>query len=314
MVHTIEKCPPELRTALSGPCPSIRTPFKSDGEIDWGGLCRQLDYVIEAGAKNVILTWGDSLFSLLNDSEVTEVTKVVVKHVNNRAMVVAATHQWWTGKTKAFAKYCADLGADMLMVLPPDWAGSTTVETLVAHYSAAGEHIPVMIVTNYLRNRPEAFAYKVIEALVNRAPGVVALKDDVGGVFVRKVCLIAHDHWAIIAGGLKENHMNMLPYGVDGGFSLFILFCPELAWRYWNAISEGDMKTATDFIRDYDMPLFDYIKAVGENAVEGGFDAAVHGILEFAGHSKRYRRPPYYTFNDQQQDELQAFITGLIEK
>ena len=303
------KCPPELRAALTGPCPSIRTPFTKDGEIDWDGLRRQLDFVIGAGAKNIICTYGDSLFSLLTDDEIAEFTKVVVEHVNKRVMVVAATGIWWTGKTVEFAKYCADLGADMLMVLPPDWAGSTTVDTLVAHYNAAGEHIPVMIVTNYLNNRPRPFAYKVIESLVEQAPGVVALKDDVGGDFVRKVCLIAYDHWAIIAGGLKQNHMNMLPYGVDGNFSVFIIFKPELAWRYWHAVFEGNIKEAAAFIRDYDIPLFDYI-----NTVVGSRDAALHGILEIAGHSKRYRRAPYHSLSDKQLENLQAFITDRYGK
>jgi len=303
MGQRIEKCPPELREALTGPCPSIRTPFERSGEIDWNGLCRQIDFVIGAGAKNVILTWGNSLFSLLTDNEIAEVTKLIVEHVNKRAIVVAATGTWWTGKTVDFAEYCADLGVDMLMVLPPDWAGSTTVDTLVDHYSAVGKHIPVMVVTNYLKNRPLNFAYNVIEALVERAPGVVALKDDVCGEFVRKACLIAYDRWAIIAGGLKQNHMNMLPYGVNGYFSNFIIFKPELTWLYWQAIIEGNIKSATAIIRDYDMPFFDY-----NNTVVGNRDAAIHGILEIAGHSKRYRRLPYYSLSDKAQEELHAFI------
>jgi dihydrodipicolinate synthase/N-acetylneuraminate lyase len=298
------KCPQELRAALTGPCPSIKTPFKINGEIDWNGLHCQLDFVIEAGAKNIILTYGDSLYSLFTDDEIAEFTKVVVEYVDKRVMVVAATGIWWTGKTAEFAKYCAELGADMLMVLPPDWGASTTVETLVTHYRAASEHIPVMVVTNYLGQRPVAFAFEVIETLVARVPGIVALKDDVGNAFVRKVCTLAYDHWAIIAGGSKENHMSMLPYGVDGNFSLFIMFKPELAWRYWNAIFEGKIKEAAAFIRDYDMPLFEFI-----NTVEGGRDAAIHGILEIAGHSKRYRRAPYHSISDKQFESLQAFIS-----
>lgn len=298
------KCPHELRAALTGPCSSIKTPFKINGEIDWDGLRRQIDFVIGASAKNIILTYGDSLYSLLTDDEIAVFTKFVVEYVNKRVMVVAATGIWWTGKTAEFAKYCAELGADMLMVLPPDWGASTTAETLVTHYRAASEHIPVMVVTNYLANRPEAFACEVIELLVEEVPGIVALKDDVGNAFVRRVCNIAYDHWAIISGGLKENHMNMLPYGVDGYFSTFIMFKPELAWRYWNAIFDGNIKEAAAFIRDYDMPFFEYI-----NTVEGGRDAALHGILEIAGHSKKYRRAPYHSISDKQMESLQAFIT-----
>lgn len=302
-----EKCPAEMRKALTGPCPSVRTPFDKGGQIDWAGLYRQIDYVINAGAKNIVLTYGNSLFSVLTDNEIAGITKATIEQVDKRVLVVVATGSWWTGKSVEFAKYCTELGADMLMVLPPDWTGSTTVNSLVDHYSAIGKHLPVMIVTNYLKNRPLTFSYKVIETLVEKALGVVALKDDVGGEFVRKACLIAHDHWAIIAGGLKQNHMNMLPYGVDGYFSNFIMFKPEITWSYWNAILEGDLNFAAAIIRDYDMPFFDY-----NNSVAGGRDAAIHGILEYAGHSTRYRRSPYYSLSDKEQEELNAHMMELF--
>ena len=50
----------------------------------------------------------------------------------------------------------------MLMVLPPDWAHSTTVESLVAHYGAVAKQIPVMVVTNYLGRRPLAFGLELV--------------------------------------------------------------------------------------------------------------------------------------------------------
>jgi len=55
-------------------------------------------------------------------------------------------------------------------------------------------------------------------------------------------------------------------------------------------------------IRQYDKPFFDHVLAS-----EGGFDAAIHGIMELAGLTKRFRRPPYHTLTDQQMDRLAAF-------
>ena len=248
-------CPPEIRAALSGPWPSIRTPFNRDGQIDFDALRRQLDFVIQAKAKAVVLTWGDSLFSILTEDEIAQITKIVVQHVNRRAFVVAATGTWWTGKAVEFAKYCAGLGADMLMVLPPDWAGSTTVDSLVAHYDAVAKHIPVMLVTNYLAARGMDFGLNLCRRLCHEVPGVMALKDDVCNEFICKVCLMTHDRWALSAGGLKQNHLLMLPYGVDGYLSLFINFKPEIAWRYWKAIEAGNLLAAREIVRDYDMPL-----------------------------------------------------------
>ena len=192
---------------------------------------------------------------------------------------MAATGTWWTGKSVEFA-ILRQIG-DMLMVLPPDWAGSTMVDTLVAHYRAMADHIPVMLVTNYLAAHGMAFGLELCRRLYHEVPGVMALKDDVLGEFICKVCLMTHDRWALWPA-VKKNHLLMLPYGVDGYLSTFINFKPEIAWRYWKAIEAGDLPAARAVLRDYDMPLFDYI---GKS--EGSFDAALHGIYELFGLAKR---------------------------
>lgn len=139
----------EARHALTGPIMSLNTPFFANGEIDYQSIRQIIDFTIDAGSKTIILTSGDSLYTLLTDAEVAELTKFVVAQTAGRAMVVAADRIWWTGKDVEFAKYAREVGADMVMVLPPDWAGSCTEDTLVAHYAAVAEHMPVMFVTNW---------------------------------------------------------------------------------------------------------------------------------------------------------------------
>jgi 4-hydroxy-tetrahydrodipicolinate synthase len=295
--------PTEYKKLLTGPCVSVRTPFRKDGNIDYEALRRQIDFGIDAGANAVILTYGDSLYSLLGDDEIAQLTKKCVDYVNKRVTLVAATGQWHTAKTREFAAYSAEVGADMLMVLPPDWGGSCTVETLVQHYAAAGELIPVMVVDNYLGSRSPSFALAVIKALYENVPRVVALKDDVTGTLVRQICLMTHDRWALIAGGQKQNHINMLPYGVDGYFSLMTTFNPDIARRYWNAVKNNQMDDAISIVRDYDMPIFNYLLTL-----EGGFDAGMHGMLEIAGLGKRYRRAPYHSLTDDQMEKLHDFL------
>jgi dihydrodipicolinate synthase/N-acetylneuraminate lyase len=291
------------KKGLTGPCLSVRTPFNKDGSIDYEALRTQIDFSIKGGANAVILTYGDSLFSLLDDKEIADLTRKCVGIVKKRVMLVAATGQWPTAKTKVFAAFAAKEGADLLMVLPPDWAGSCTVETLVKHYAAAGEHIPLMIVDNYLGARPPAFALAVIKELYDKVPSVVAMKDDVTGELVRKICLMTYDRWALIAGGLKQNHINMINYGVDGYFSMHVTFYPDIARKYWNAIKEDRIDEAITIIRDYDMPFFDFIRSL-----DGGFDAGIHGTLEILGLGKRYRRLPYHSLTDEQMEKLRDFL------
>ena len=76
----------EVRESLTGPLASLRVPFNRDGAIDYDGLANLIDRIMNAGSKTVLLTYGDSLFSVLTDDEIAEVTKFVVDHTAGRAM------------------------------------------------------------------------------------------------------------------------------------------------------------------------------------------------------------------------------------
>jgi len=199
----------------------IHPPFNRDGSLDVAGLRREIDHNLGAGSRTLLMTYWDGLHSVLTDAEVTEVLRVVVGQARGQALVVAADRQWWTGAETAFADHARDMGADVLMVLPPNWGGSLTQGSVVAHYQAVAEHIPVMVVTGAF-SAQRALGLRVIRRLVETVPNIVAVKEDVGGEFARKVALMAHDRWAVLSGGLKQDHLSLLPYGCDGYMSWYL--------------------------------------------------------------------------------------------
>ncbi len=297
-----------VRDSLTGPIASVSLPFQRDGQIDEMGLRNLIDHVIGAGSKTVLLTAGDSLYSILTDREVAEVTRLTAEHTAGRAMVVAADRQWATPNEVEFAQYARDVGADLLMVLPPNWGASCTVETFVERYAAAAEHIPVMLVTNVFTQDHE-LGLRTIEALRDGVDRVVAIKDDVCGPFARRMALLVHDYWAVLSGGLKENHLTLLPYGCDGYMSTFIDFKPDIAHDYWEAIGAQDLDRARAIITEYEMPLMDFF-----GPLRGGFDAGVHGSLELFGVAGRWRRKPYHSLTDEEMEQLKGFFQskGLL--
>jgi dihydrodipicolinate synthase/N-acetylneuraminate lyase len=291
-----------LRAALGGPIASVHTPFTQHGEIDVPALRRLVDFAIAGKAAALMLTYGNSLYSLLSDAEVMDVTRLVVAQAARRLPVVAADRVWGTAQTVAFARWCREQGVDILMVLPPDWAGSCTVETLVDHYAAVAAEMPVMVVTN-LFAQSQARGLRTIERLRHETPGVVAVKDDVCGAFGRKLAALVGQSWAVIAGGQKQNHFDAWPYGCSGYLSTFSVFAPAVAQRYWQAICRNDHAAAVAVIRDFDMPFFDQILSL-----PGGFDAGIHATLEIFGLAQRWRRKPYYSLGDEDVERLRAFF------
>ncbi len=223
--------------ALTGPMTSVHPVFTRDGDLDPDGLARCIEHAIGAGSGTMLLTYGDSLHSILSDREVGELLRVVVRITAGRAMVVAADRQWPTRIEIEFAAEARDAGADVLMVLPPTWGGSATADSLVAHYRAVAEHDPCDARHGAVPRCSDAGA-RGIGATPRRA-AIVALKDDVCGEFARRVGSLCHDRWAIISGGQKQNHLDMYPYGVDGYMSSYLHVNPSVAHAYWAAIVAG---------------------------------------------------------------------------
>ena len=134
---------------------------------------------------------------------------------------------------------------------------------------------------------------------------IVAIKDDFCGAFSRKMSLLAHESWAVVSGGQKQNHLNNQPYGCDGYLSTYQIFKPSVARLYWECVIRSDIQGAVSVIEKYDMPLFDLI-----TGFDGGFDAGIHGALEIFGLAERWRRKPYVTIGDEEYEKLQSFFAS----
>jgi 4-hydroxy-tetrahydrodipicolinate synthase len=290
-----------VRHNLTGPIPSVRTPFAADGSVDYEGLRRQIDVCIDGGARTVLLTAGDSHYVCLSEAEIRQVTKVTAEHTGDRAMVVAADRQYATGQAVEFAAYARDAGADVVMCLPPDWSASCTADTLADHYAAVAEQAPVMLVTTPFQSREVEFGLRAVDLALQRSDDIVAVKDDVGGEFARRLGLLAHDRCALFSGGRLVHHMNMYPYGCDGFMTGFAIYRPEIAHRYWDAVRDGDLDAARAVIRDYDVPLHEALCSA-----TGGRDAGVHGLLEILGIAGRHRREPYHTIDRDELEEIEG--------
>ena len=305
-------CREKVREALTGPIMSLRTPFKKNGEIDYRGVGNLIDFTIDGGTKTIITTYGDSLYSLLTDKEIVEITKFVVGHTAGRAMVVAADRDWGTVKAIEYAKYCREVGADILMTKPPNWAHSCTSDTLVEHYTAVAEHIPVMIVTNVFEGYSIAASMDIFRRLrdVNR---IYAVKDDLVGEFAKKLGVTVNDRMAVFCGGSKKYFLDARPYGCTGYFSIFIQIKPSISKDFWRAVETNDNIAIKKIMVDNMMPLWDYI-----GGHKGSFNAALHGMQELVGITERWIRKPYYSLNDVEMEKMKEFMMqkgwkGVVE-
>ena len=295
-----------IKEAISGPVPSISTPFTQDGEIDWASVDRIIEFLLAGGAKSLLLTNGDSLMTVLTDKELELLLKRIVDRAKGKALILAGGKAWCTKQTTEYMRFARQAGADVGLPMIPDWAQSAGTEEITALLEASGRILPVMALTNLCSNRGIPMA--VFQRLIDRqAPGFAGVKDDMTGSYGRRLAALLGGKYAFLSGGRAENHLDVAPYGADGYLSIFMRIKPEKAWEYWGAWQSGDLDGCTRWIRRYEVPFMDF---AADNGLH--FDLVIHAIMEIEGLSKRWRRAPYRSATDKEMEKIKAFWSDLI--
>ena len=205
------KSPDEIRGLMEGPCLSLPTVFKRDGDVDHEGMRNVIDVALDAGCQIVMLTWGDSLVSLLTDTELAQVHRNVIEHVGNRAVTIGCDNQWALPKAIEFGHYVDALGFDLYMVRPADWAKGTP-ETLAEHFRAIAQETRVMLVGHVPLRTCE---------LIENVPNVLAFKEDLAIDYAHEVQMRWGDRWAMVTGGAHKRHVLFHPHGPRAWLDIF---------------------------------------------------------------------------------------------
>ncbi len=102
-----------------GVFPVAPTVFDEAGELDLGGQCRAIDFMIDAGSNGlcILANWSEQF--VLTDDERALVTRVVLEHVAGRVPVIVTTTHFSTAVCAERSRRAQAQGAAMVMVMPP---------------------------------------------------------------------------------------------------------------------------------------------------------------------------------------------------
>ncbi|MAG36212.1 MAG: hypothetical protein CL878_08205 [Dehalococcoidia bacterium] len=291
------KTPEEIRQRLRGPVCSVPTVFSRQGEVDHNGIRSIIEHSLANGGEVIMLTWGDSLISLLTDGEVADVHRTVIECVGDRAITIACDNMWGLNQALAFAGFVRDLGFDLYMVRPAEWARGTT-ETLGDYYRAAAREMQVMLVGHVPLGTCE---------LISDEPNILAIKEDAGLDFAHEVLMRWGDRWAMVGGGGIKRHHLLWPHGHCRAWLDHWVRCyPHPSRTYWEAQQRGDTTAAWEMVMRYEVPLRQHMYPL-----RMGYDGAKRAMLELYGVAPRWRRSPAPNATDEEMAELRVFLQEL---
>lgn len=132
----------------SGIWPVAPTPFHADGSLDLDGMRRVLDCMIDQGVDGICILANFSEQFLISDLERDTLTKLSLEHVAGRVPVIVTISHFSTPIVISRAQQAKDLGAAMVMMMPP-YHGALlkgTAEQTYEQFAQVGEvGIPIMI-------------------------------------------------------------------------------------------------------------------------------------------------------------------------
>lgn len=102
-----------------GVFPVVPTTFTPQGELDLDSQKRCVDFMIDAGSNGLCILANFSEQFLLADDEREVLTRTILDHVAGRVPVIVTTTHFSTKVCAERSRRAQDMGAAMLMVMPP---------------------------------------------------------------------------------------------------------------------------------------------------------------------------------------------------
>ncbi|MBV7455696.1 dihydrodipicolinate synthase family protein [Acidovorax sp. sif1233] len=99
--------------------PVVPTTFHEDGTLDLASQKRCLDFMIDSGVDGLCILANFSEQFLLSDEERETLTRTALEHVAGRVPVIVTTTHTSTAVCAARGRRAQDMGAAMVMVMPP---------------------------------------------------------------------------------------------------------------------------------------------------------------------------------------------------
>jgi dihydrodipicolinate synthase/N-acetylneuraminate lyase len=140
----------QLKNArYKGVFPVVPTAFTESGELDLASQKRCVDFMIDAGSNGLCILANFSEQFLLSDDEREVLTQTILTHVAGRVPVIVTTTHFGTQVCAQRSRRAQDMGAAMVMVMPPYHGATFRVpeEKIYEFYAGLSDaiDIPIMI-------------------------------------------------------------------------------------------------------------------------------------------------------------------------
>ncbi|GMO46482.1 MAG: 4-hydroxy-tetrahydrodipicolinate synthase [Termitinemataceae bacterium] len=170
MVKTIK----ELRGAFT----ALISPMHSNGDVDYDGFKRLLEFQMENGIDGLVPLGTTGETPTLEESEEEKMIEIAVKEVGGKIPLIIGTGSNSTVSMLQYTRRAKDLGADAALVVTP-YYNKPNDEGLIRHFEAAAS-VGIPIIIYNIAGRTGRNISAALTERLSRINGIVGVKEASG--------------------------------------------------------------------------------------------------------------------------------------
>ena len=231
------------RERIRGIIPPLATPLTPEEELDEEALRRLIRRLLDAGCHGAFVLGGTGEGIYLTDAVQAHTIEVTVDEVAGRVPVVAGVSDLSVRRAVARGRLAAQLGADVIISVPPYQRPMEPMEVRDYFVALAEETgMPTM-----LYNVPPFVRTDItVDTIAELAghDGIIGMKDSADLAHLSDVALATQDTGFRLLCGFEPNFAPAMMIGAAGGTLAIANVWPEICVETYDACAAGDWERA----------------------------------------------------------------------
>lgn len=243
---------------LKGSYPPVITPFLADGEVDYDGYEKLVDWQIKEGSHGIVVNGTSAEPAVLSTEERKTLLTIALDVAKDRVPVMAATGSQSFAETTVLTDHAAKLGVAALLIVTPYYIRPPQ-RGLAQYYIELGKRSDLPLLMYHIPGRAAVTAQlPTLERIAEATPHFVGIKHaslDLGLV-TESIATFGPEFRVFV--GLEELSFPMLAMGACGMVNAVSNIAPKKIAELYEVVARGDLEGGRRLHYD----LFDLNKSV----------------------------------------------------
>jgi 4-hydroxy-tetrahydrodipicolinate synthase len=221
---------------------ALVTPFTADGEVDWAGVEKHIDHVINDGADGIVVSGTTGETSTLTDPEKVKLVEVGKSVAAGRAKILTGGGSNETAHAMQLYRDSEKAGADGVMIVTP-YYNKPTQSGILTHFRLIADATDLPVLLYDIPGRTGVpINYETIIRIAKH-PNIVGIKDAKGDF--SQVSRVLNETGLLYFSGDDANVLPHLSIGATGLVGVTANIAARPYRQIVDAVNAGKLAEAT---------------------------------------------------------------------